>query len=71
MPLGRTPTCYGREGMKPGTLVVAVVTLAAGGYLLWRGFGSGHPLYYFFSAVGFGMSIAAWQQLWTKRRKDR
>lgn len=53
--------------MKPGTLFFAVVTFAAGAYLLWRGLGSGNPLFYFVSAVGFGMSIAAFQQAWRKR----
>ncbi len=53
--------------MRPGTLFFAVVTFAAGAYLLWRGLGSGNPLFYFVSAVGFGMSIAAFQQAWRKR----
>jgi hypothetical protein len=53
--------------MRLGTVLFALATLAAGAYLLWRGLGSGNPLFYFMSAVGFGMSIAAFQQMWGKR----
>lgn len=52
--------------MKPGTLIFALVAFAGGGYLLTRALDTGNPLFYFFSAVGFGMGIAAAQRLFTK-----
>lgn len=57
--------------MKPGTLLFTILALAAGGYLLWRALETSNPLFYFMSAVGFGMGIAAAQRLFVKRPPDR
>lgn len=46
----------------PGYLML-LGFLAVGAYLLWRALQGGGPLYYFFSAVGFGMAIAAMQNM--------
>lgn len=54
--------------MKPGSWLFLIVALAGGGFLLWRALESGNPLYYFLSAVGFGMAIAVLQPLFGKGR---
>lgn len=53
--------------MKSRTLLFVVIALGVAGYFLWRALESGNPLFYFLSAVGFGMVIAALQQLFGKR----
>ena len=57
--------------MKPGTLLFALLAFAAGAYLLWRALDNGNPLFYFMSAVGFGMGLAAAQRLFVKRPPGR
>lgn len=52
--------------MKPGNWLFVVVALVGGGYLLSRALQSSNPLFYFLSAVGFGMAIAALQPLFGK-----
>ncbi len=52
--------------MKPGTLIFTLLAFAGGGYLLTRALDTGNPLFYFLSAVGLGMGIAAAQRLFTK-----
>lgn len=43
------------------TLLLVIALGVAGGVLLWRAVSGGGPLYYFVSAVCFGMAIAAVQ----------
>ena len=57
--------------MKLGPVIFALLAFAGGGYLLWRALETGNPLFYFMSAVGFGMGIAAAQRLFVKRPPDR
>ncbi len=52
--------------MKAGTLIFALVAFGGGAYLLVRALDTGNPLFYFVSAVGFGMGIAAAQRLFYK-----
>lgn len=56
------------DGRRPktATLVFTLVAFAGGAYLLWRALENGNPLFYFMSAVGFGMGIAAGQRLFMK-----
>jgi hypothetical protein len=46
----------------PRALVVTLIAFAAGAYLFWRAMQGGGPLFYFLSAVGFGMGIASLQR---------
>jgi len=46
----------------PRALIVTVIAFAAGAYLFWRATQGGGPLFYFLSAVGFGMGIASLQR---------
>ena len=52
--------------MKPGTLIFALLAFAGGVYLLLRALDTGNPLFYFMSAVGFGMGLAAAQRVFVK-----
>ncbi|HET9026674.1 MAG TPA: hypothetical protein VFN07_04015 [Trueperaceae bacterium] len=54
--------------MKPTPLVLLVVFLAIGAYLLWRALQGGGPVYYFLSAVAFGMAIGVMQGINRGRR---
>lgn len=45
-----------------GSTIFMVIALVAGVYLFWRAMSGGGPLFYFLSAVAFGMAISAWQQ---------
>ncbi len=48
--------------------IFMIIALVAGAYLFWRATSGGGPLFYFLSAVAFGMAISAWQQGRTKRK---
>lgn len=54
--------------VKPTPLVLLVVFLAIGAYLLWRALQGGGPVYYFLSAVAFGMAIGVMQGINRGRR---
>lgn len=45
-----------------GSTIFMMIVLVAGAYLFWRAMSGGGPLFYFLSAVAFGMAISAWQQ---------
>lgn len=57
--------------MKPGTVIFLLIALGGGSYLLWRALQGGGPLFYFLSAVAFGMAIASLQQLFGKGPRGR
>lgn len=46
----------------PSALLL-LLFLGVGAYLLWRALQGGGPLFYFFSALSFGMAIGAMQGL--------
>lgn len=46
----------------PRALLVTGIAFAAGAYLFWRATQGGGSLFYFLSAVGFGMGIASLQR---------
>jgi len=57
------------DGVKSGnSLALVVVFVLIGAYLLWRALGGGGPLFYFLSALAFGMAIGAWQGVDRGRR---
>lgn len=52
-----------------GSTIFLIIALVAGAYLFWRAVSGGGPLYYFLSAVAFGMAISAWQQGRSNRKR--
>jgi len=50
------------------SLALVVVFVLIGAYLLWRALEGGGPLFYFLSALAFGMAIGAWQGVDRGRR---
>ncbi len=50
------------------SLIMVLVFLAIGAYLLWRALQGGGPLFFFLSAISFGLAIGAMQGLNRGRR---